>query len=513
LIFGFGGDDDIRSGRGADYVYGGIGKDFVDGGADNDVIYGGDGDDELFGGDGHDRIYGGNHGVPFGSGGADDTDKLYGGAGNDVIWGGEGDDELYGEADDDELRGGAGVDIIHGGDGNDAIYDGLGDDQLFGGDGDDTFYFEGGTNSFDGGAGTDTLSFAESQTGVIILLTPSGQTAYGSNTIANIERLSGSNFADLFDWQDASAPPTGDLSISGGGGDDLIAGGAGSNTLSGGEGNDTFRLLLGGATTIDGGAGVDTVSFDAAAAGVSAVIGDGVLLGPDGFSFDSVENLIGSNYADTIGHDGSDSLVASGGGDDILTIGTGDHPAFLMTGHGEDHVKINSIAYPRETYILDSGAGDRLFDSYHNISINWVIDNAGQPSVDTYDSHTRHQFDINATAFGEISYSVVLSFYNPGYYGQFEGQSGFDRGIVEISYGFGEAHPQENGIMGNFTAVVFDFQIGDFGISLGGYEAISSNELQVETIEFLNVLEAYNDEPYDNVMAAISSPNTWDLMI
>ena len=68
LLFGFGGDDTIKAGKGTDYVYGGVGKDKLWGGDDNDVLCGQEGDDDQLRGDkGKDLLHGGDyHNYPGG---------------------------------------------------------------------------------------------------------------------------------------------------------------------------------------------------------------------------------------------------------------------------------------------------------------------------------------------------------------------------------------------------------------------------------------------------------------
>jgi hypothetical protein len=68
----------------------------------------------------------------FGMGGDDvmkagkGRDYVYGGTDNDTLWGGDGNDVLVGEADDDSFRGGKGDDLIWGGD-KESSYQGSGD--------------------------------------------------------------------------------------------------------------------------------------------------------------------------------------------------------------------------------------------------------------------------------------------------------------------------------------------------------------------------------------------------
>ena len=79
--------------------------------------------------------YGGNDVLTGGSG----ADSLYGGDGNDRIVGGEGDDALLGDGGNDAILGGAGADMLNGADGNDTLVGGTGADDMSGGLGNDRY--------------------------------------------------------------------------------------------------------------------------------------------------------------------------------------------------------------------------------------------------------------------------------------------------------------------------------------------------------------------------------------
>ena len=81
-IYGYGGDDTLRSGDRSDVLHGGAGNDTLHGGAGEwDILRGGDGNDTLYGAGGSDLLEGDR---------GDDT--LYGGSGSDHIGGGYGAD-------------------------------------------------------------------------------------------------------------------------------------------------------------------------------------------------------------------------------------------------------------------------------------------------------------------------------------------------------------------------------------------------------------------------------------
>src|SRR4029077_1359090 len=117
-------------------------------------------------------------------------------------------ENLTGSAHDDTLTG----------DGNANTLSGLaGDDTLQGGAGNDTL---------DGGAGNDTASYEDAASGVTVDLTIStaqNTVGAGSDTLTNIENLTGSAYDDT---------------LTGDGNANILSGLDGDDTLQGGAGND-----------------------------------------------------------------------------------------------------------------------------------------------------------------------------------------------------------------------------------------------------------------------------------
>ena len=106
--------------------------------------------------------------------------------------------------------------------------------------------------------------------------------------------------------------------IDGLGGNDVVLGGAGNDTLAGDSGRDT----------LNGGPGTDTASFDVSAAPVEAslVTGFGLRTGtPEGVALVGIENVTGSDRADTLtGSAGANTLVGGKGADELLGGAGGD---------------------------------------------------------------------------------------------------------------------------------------------------------------------------------------------
>ena len=312
------------------------------------------------------------------SGTEGDDIPLYGLGGNDVLDGRGGDDHLFGGAGDDTLIGGPGGDELDGGDGSDTVdYSGApatglvadltasynntgeaagdsyssvenligtgGDDRLVGlvgvsdrldgGEGDDVLQGNGGGNELIGGAGNDTASYQDS---------------YLNGSVYNISDLTpdpndvlpdiGGVMVVLEDASRNRGEAEGDSysgieNLLGGDGNDILYGDGNANTIDGGAGDDTLQgyagadYFIGGDdnTSFDGSG--DTVTYDEAAGAVTAdltsvdaasAVANGESGDAQGDTFDTVENLTGSDYADTLRGDAGDNTLQGGLGDDVL---------------------------------------------------------------------------------------------------------------------------------------------------------------------------------------------------
>jgi len=382
---GGGGNDELYGGNGNDTIWGGAGDDVVGGGQGADEIGGGEGNDRLWGGAGNDTIYAGNGDDQIGGGGGDD--ELWGVNGNDTIWGGAGDDDVGGGQGADEIGGGDGDDRLWGGDGDDELWGGDGDDELWGGAGADTLEGGAGADVLDGGAGRDTLdggagadvldggagddraSYWGSDAAVNVNLgagTALGGFAEG-DVLTGIEHLSGSGYNDTLTGDD------GRNWLDGGAGADVLDGGAGrwdraiyagsgagvnvnlgagtatgghaegdtltgieiligsdfADTLTGDDGDDGDNVFEGGAgaDVLDGGAGRrDWAAYWNSDAGVNVNLATGTGRGGDaeGDTLTGIEDLEGSDFADTLTGDDGDNWLWGDAGADVLDGGAGD---------------------------------------------------------------------------------------------------------------------------------------------------------------------------------------------
>ncbi|WP_322846295.1 retention module-containing protein [Pseudomonas sp. B33.4] len=129
---------------------------------------------------------------------------------------------------------------------------------------------------------------------------------------------------------------SGDNIINAGDGNDVLTAGSGNNELHGGAGND---LLYSGPGNdlLDGGAGIDTASYAHATAGVTVnlgLLGAQNTIGAGTDTLTGIENLVGSNFNDTLTGDNNNNVINGGLGNDILNGGGGDD--LLIGGMGNN---------------------------------------------------------------------------------------------------------------------------------------------------------------------------------
>ncbi|MBW4610814.1 MAG: hypothetical protein KME22_27275 [Hassallia sp. WJT32-NPBG1] len=360
-----------------DVLIGNALKNILNGLAGNDLLIGNGGDDILDGGDGIDTVSyrrsfnSSNIGVSvdlsqnIAFDGIDGLDTL---KNIENVIGSAYADRLIGGSNANTILGGDGNDIIEGKEGSDRLFGENGNDEIFGGAGDDYLVGSAGNDLLDGGTDIDTADYDNSPNGAIVNIdqtqgysniiysfdlepsfTIAAGTAFdgfgGTDTLQNLENITGSNY------------------------DDVLIGNALRNALNALNGND---LLIGngGDDTLDGGDGIDTVSyrrsFNSSNIGVSVDLANNIAFdGIDGLdTLKNIENVIGSAYADRLIGDSNTNTILGGDGNDIIEGKEGSDRLFgengndeIFGGAGDDYL-VGGTGSGWPSNILDGGTGN-----------------------------------------------------------------------------------------------------------------------------------------------------------
>ncbi len=436
LLHGGNGNDAITGGAGNNSLFGDAGDDTITGGLGNDAFNGGDGNDLLIGGGGSDTFRGGTGLNTIVAGDGDDTiggdmvvgvDKIDGGAGTDlylatsagdtvtvdlgtgvisggyrsgstianvenltawspnaavVFRGNASDNLLLGAMANDQLVGGAGSDTLSGLGGNDTLDGGAGADKLNGGAGADTFIFQSGE------ANGDTLvDFTKNQGDKLVFMNYGpGATFHKVGTDVTkwmvesadhslhdtITVVNGVNFASTDYSFVTTTPWTATTALDATLGT-VVAGTRNSDALSGTGGNEVFKGGP-GADAMSGNYGVDYASYEGASSGLVASLTNPGSNTGDAFGdiYKRINNLIGSDFDDTLTGTSAVNTIYGGGGNDAIyglsgsdvlhggagndLLDGGDKSDTLYGGDGNDTL-IGGAAHD----VLNGGAGADTF--------------------------------------------------------------------------------------------------------------------------------------------------------
>lgn len=324
----------------------------------------------------------------------------FNGTGNalaNTIKGGVNGDTLSGLGGDDRLEGGGGIDTLRGGADNDTLDGGASRDNMYGGTGDDTYIVDSsldkvieaeaelasvpnGNSGVDGGIDTVMTELGTfglnsfTVTGKVENLTYTGSGTFNGtgNALHNVIK-GGAQSDKLFGL-------AGSDTLEGGGGNDTLEGGADADTLLGGTGEDTFKYThaadAAGDTIYGGVPGFDTsidildfsvlngtVSVDLSAKRFSATetIKAGRIVTTVGASsgeINGIEQVIGTNNADTLIGNATGNILDGGAGNDILEGGAGND---ILNGGGGQDTFVYADGWNRDA-IADFRSGEDIID-------------------------------------------------------------------------------------------------------------------------------------------------------
>jgi serralysin len=237
------------------------------------------------------------------------------------------------------------------------------------------------------GGGNDTYDLSAYTSSLSIDLRPGKWSVFDTAQLAdlgNSHTARGSIFNAL-EYQNNAASLV--ENAIGGTGNDAILGNDANNVLTGGAGADS----------LSGGAGTDTASYSTAGASVTAdLTTPGNNLGDAaGDTYDSIENLIGSIYADTLTGDSNGNRIDGGSGKD--TIDGGDGKDVLIGGAGVD--KLNG----------GTGADQFMFDDHQTGATKSRADEIFQFSHGQHDRINVSAIDANTKTNGDQDFTFIGS--------------------------------------------------------------------------------------------------------
>ena len=318
----------------------------------------------------------------------------------------------------------------------------------------------------------------------------------------------------------------GNDTLNGGSGEDSLWGEDGNDTLNGGSNNDTLKGG-GGADNLNGGSGIDTVTYADSSAGVTVVLPGGGTTSASGGTaqgdnLNSIENVTGSDHADTLfgdgfanvleGNAGSD-ILKGGGGADTLRGGTGNDTAsyygssagvtVIMNGSGSGGDAQGDTLAGFEN-LIGSDHGDTLFGDNSANELQGLAGNdtiKGGGGADTLRGGT----GIDTASYVGSSVGVIVGVSGVGSGGDAEGDQLFDFENL-----IGSLH--QDTLLGSDGANLLQGNNGNDTLKGGGgadtLEGGSGNDSAV----FSGARAAYTITPLSGSIVQVVGPDGTDLL-
>jgi|GEM_PF-2414290 len=214
------------------------------------------------------------------------------------------------------------------GSGDDTVYAGQTTTRIDTGAGDDRIVASASNAEYVGGLGQDTVDYSVAAGERALIVNLAGNSAMFGSTVhqlSGIENIIGTHLDDILSGDDA---------------DNHFQAGAGNDTLSGGAGHNI----------LDGGDGIDTVDYANAFEGIDVDLATGTTEGGNGWGgtdeLRSIENIIGTRFADRIVGSAGNNVIRAGDGDDVV-YGSGGSD-LLDGGSGNNVLRYDAFTDPVE---------------------------------------------------------------------------------------------------------------------------------------------------------------------
>ncbi|GAB7528950.1 hypothetical protein PS3A_13590 [Pseudomonas sp. 3A(2025)] len=451
----------------ADQLTGNSANNRLEGGAGNDTLDGGAGADTMIGGGGNDIYH-----VRDSNDTVIETDKTPSSGGLDTVYSYLSNYTLGANVENGRIMSAAAANLT----GNELK---------------NVFYAGQGNNVLNGGAGTDTVSYFFGTTGTtgvsvsLAVTTAQATGGSGSDTLISIENLIGSSFADKLTGNSENN------NLTGGAGNDTLDGGAGWDTMVGGDGSDSYYVRdikdtvietnatqsIGGSdlvysylsaytltanvengrimsttavnltgnelnnvlfagqgnNVLNGGAGIDTVSYafgTTGTTGVSVSLAATAAQATGGSGSDtliSIENLIGSAYADTLTGNSTANSLTGGAGNDTLNGGAGNDVLVggvgadkLYGGSGADRFDFNALNEMGVGATLRDVIGDFKHSEGDKIDLSTLDADLSTSGNDAFTFIGSNAFSSNATAQLRFADGILYGSVNADANAEFE---------------------------------------------------------------------------------------------